>query len=274
MNDYIFQYSANSAASLMDMLIKGLLGFGLLLLYVLFSWLLVKLISYILKKTLRFLRIQKLQDLLDKNEFLNKFKLEINLNTIIITFVRAFTVLLLVVVGAELFGLEIISQVVSNLMSYLPKLFVALAILVVGIYFASWIRNTIVGFLKAIDFSGARFVGSILFYIVLVFVAVTALNQAGINTDIITSNISIIIGAMMLVIVLALGLGAKDIVARLLNSFYTRKNIEIGNKIRINNELEGFVIAIDNVYLCLLVDGKKNFIPINTISESTIEVLE
>lgn len=274
MIDYIVEYSVASASTLIDLLAKGLVGFLLLVLYVVFGWLLLRVVSFLFKKTLRFLHIEKLQEVFDKNELFGKLSVELRLEKVIITFVKIFVVLLLVVVGAELFGLEIVSREVSNFVSYMPKLFIALAMLVAGVYFASWLKKTIVGVLKAIDFSGARFVGALVFYLVFIFVAITVLNQAGINTDIITSNISIVIGAFMLMVVLSLGLGSKDMVARLLNSFYTRKNIEIGKRIRLNNEIEGYVIAIDNVYLCLLVDGKKNFIPINKVSDSQIEVLD
>lgn len=274
MIDYIVEYSVASASTFIDVLAKGLIGFLLLVLYVVFGWLLLKLTVYLFKKILRFLHIEKLQEVFDRNELFGKLSVEIRIEKVVISFVKIFVILLLVVVGAELFGLEIVSREVGNFVSYMPKLFIALAMLVAGVYFASWLKKTIVGVLKAIDFSGARFVGALVFYIVFVFVGITALNQAGINTDIITSNISIVIGAVMLVIVLSLGLGSKDMVARLLNSFYARKNIEIGRRIKINNGLEGYVIAIDNVYLCLLVDGKKNFIPINKISDSQIEILD
>lgn len=274
MIDYIVEYSVASASTFIDVLVKGLVGFLLLVLYVVIGWLLLKLTVYLFKKILRFLHIEKLQEVFDKNELFGKLSVEMRIERIVISFIKIFVILLLVVVGAELFGLEIVSREVGNFVSYMPKLFIALAMLVAGVYFASWLKKTIVGVLKAIDFSGARFVGALVFYIVFVFVGITALNQAGINTDVITSNISIVVGAIMLVIVLSLGLGSKDMVARLLNSFYTRKNIEIGKRIKINNELEGYVIAIDNVYLCLLVDGKKNFIPINKISDSQIEILD
>lgn len=274
MIDYIVTYSANSAQNLMDVFVKGLMGVLLFVLYVVMGWLLLKLVTYVFKKTLKLLKINKLQEFLEENEFLGKFTADIKLEKVVISFVRIFLVLLLVVIGAELFGLEIVSREVGNFISYMPKLFIALIMLVAGVYFASWLKKSVVGVLKAMDFSGARAVGGLVFYVVFLFVAITALNQAGVNTDIITHNISIIIGAVMLVIVLALGLGSKDMVARLLNAFYARKNIEVGRRIRIDGKVEGYVIAIDNVYLCLLVDGKKNFIPINAISESLIEVLD
>ena len=145
MIDYIVEYSVASASTLIDLLAKGLVGFLLLLLYVVFGWLLLKVVSFLFKKTLRFLHIEKLQEVFDKNELFGKLSVELRLEKIIIAFVKIFVVLLLVVVGAELFGLEVVSREVSNFVSYMPKLFIALAMLVAGVYFASWLdRKSVV----------------------------------------------------------------------------------------------------------------------------------
>lgn len=273
MNNMI-EYSFESAMAWTDIIVKGAIGVLLLLLYILASWLVLRLIVSVVKRLLRFVKFQKLQSILDKNEFFTKVHVNINLEKVILIFIRVFVVLLLVLVGAELFGFTVISNEIGDFIAYMPRLFVALAIFVAGIYFASWIKKTIVGLLKAIDFSGARLIGTLVFYVIFVFVAITALNQAGIDTGIITNNISIIIGAAMLTMVLSLGLGSKDVVSSLLHSFYARKNIEIGKNIRINDEIEGYVLSVDNIYLCLLVNGKKNYLPIKTIADSKIEILD
>ena len=76
-----------------------------------------------------------------------------------------------------------------------------------------------------------KIISSIVFYIIAMLITVTALNQAGINTDIITNNLTIILGAFLASIALAFGLGSKDVIGDLMRSFYTRKNFEVGQKI-------------------------------------------
>ena len=61
----------------------------------------------------------------------------------------------------------------------------------------------------------------LLFFIILIFTSVTALNQAGIDTAIITSNITLILGALLLAFAIAFGIGANRIVTDLLKTFYT-----------------------------------------------------
>ncbi|WP_286440566.1 MULTISPECIES: mechanosensitive ion channel [unclassified Myroides] len=270
---YSFEYPSEMINDVMNSLIKGVFGFLLIAGYVLLCWLMLKLFSYILKKMFKLIRLDKIQEGLDDNEFLSKVKIRVKVDAVLLFFVKVFLVFLMVLIGAELFGLEIVSREIGNLMMFVPKLFVALLIFIGGLYFASWIKKVIVEVLKAVDFVGARMIGNILFYLILIFVVITTLNQMGIDTSIITSNISIIIGAILLTVALSLGLGAKDVVTKLLYSFYARKNLEIGQYISIDG-LKGYVISIDNIYLCLLVEGKKNYIPIKTVSESHIEILK
>lgn len=270
---YNFEYPSDIVNSVVDSLVRGFLNLLLIACYIVICWLLLKFFSYVLKKIFTFIRLDKIQKMLNENELLNKVSFVIRVDSILIFFVKLFLLFLMILVGAEIFGLSIVSKEIGTLMMIVPKVFIALLILVGGIYFASWIKNIIFKVLKAIDFIGAKMIGNIVFYIILVFVAVTTLNQIGIDTSVITNNISIIIGALLLTVALSIGLGSKELVTKLLYSFYTRKNLEIGQHVIING-LKGYVISIDNIYLCLLVDGKKNYLPIKTVTDSHIEILD
>lgn len=268
-----FEYPSVMINSIIGSVVNGIFSFLLIVCYVVLCWLLLKLFTMLVKKLCGLIRLDKIQHVVSENEFLNKLNITIKVDAILIFFVKIFFVFLMVLIGAELFGLTIVSNEIGSLLMYIPKVFVALLIFAGGLYFASWMKKIVVEVLKAVDFSGARMIGNILFYFIFVFVVITTLNQMGIDTSVITNNISIIIGAMLLTVALSLGLGAKDVVTRLLYSFYTRKNLEIGQLIRIDG-LEGYVIAIDNIYLCLLVEGKKHFLPIAKVSESHIEIVK
>ncbi|MHC5200925.1 mechanosensitive ion channel family protein [Myroides sp. LJL119] len=273
MNRYRIEYPSELMSSVIDSFVRGAMGILMLVGYFAVCWLVLRVATFLAKKIFSFVRLEKFEALVNENEMVSKMNFNIKISSILIVFIRMFLIFLMVVIGAEMFGLSIVSKEVGNLMLYIPKLFVALLMFGAGVYFASWIKKTVVSLLKAIDFSGARIIGNISFYFIFVFVAITSLNQLGINTEIITNNISIIVGAVLLTIALSLGLGSKDIVTRLLYSFYTRKNLELGQQIKIDG-LQGYVIAIDNIYLCLLVDGKKHFLPIEKVSQSHIEIIK
>src|SRR5690606_35217752 len=131
---------------------------------------------------------------------------------------------------------------------YLPKFFIAVLIFVGGTYLASQAKRLIQNVLKSIDANGSKAVGAIVFYLIFIFVCITALNQAGINTEIISNNVSFILGAILVTITLAVGLGSRDIIYRLILGFYTKKNLEIGMKIQFEDKI-GVIESIDNICL-------------------------
>ena len=170
-------------------------------------------------------------------------------------------------------GLTIISTEIANLLRYLPILLSALIIFMIGLYLAKIIKETIVKVFDSIGMGGGKVLGNALFYLIIIFVSITALNQAGVDTQIITNNFTIILGAFLLAISLALGLGAREVVGDLLRTFYTRKIYVIGDKVKIG-KLEGTVIGIDSISMILKTKNSKVVIPIKKVVEKTVEVQE
>lgn len=259
--------------SLINTLTTGVLKALVILLYIFLCWGSIKLISLLTKKLFVWTRIEKIQHNFNDNEFLNKAKIKLNLMMIIDAFIKVFFALVFMVIGADMFGLEIVSAQVGNFVALIPQFFISLLIFISGLYLASWLKRAMINFLAVVGFRGAKLLGQLVFYVMFLFVTIVALNQAGINTDIITHNISIIIGAVFVAIALSLGMGSKELVTLLLYSFYARKNLKVGKRIRIN-ELEGIILSIDNIYLCLDISGKNTLIPIKNVSYSVIEFLD
>lgn len=241
--------------------------------FILACILLYKLILYIVKKLLKFSKISELNKKLNQNEIIQKSDFKINLENIIIQIVRWLLILMILVIGADFFGLNMVSHQISNLINYLPQLFSAILIFVVGFYFANKIKELLQNILKSFDLNGSNIIGNIIFYLMLIFISITALNQAGVNTDIITNNLSIIMGAILLTFTVAFGLGSRDIVYRLLLGFYTNKNLAIGQRIIFQGN-EGVIVAINNIALTLQTQDKTILIPIEKLNNDDVIIIK
>ena len=82
---------------------------------------------------------------------------------------------------------------------------------------------------------------------------------------------TLIFGAFLASFAIALGLGARGVVTDLLRTFYTRRTYELGQKIKFN-EVEGEIIAIDDISMTLKTSAGKLVVPVKDIVESQVEI--
>ena len=241
------------------------------LLIVAVGLLLTKLIVSIVKKALRLVKADKLDDKLNEIELFEDKKLEFNIIKIIAQFIKWVCYIFLLIIVAEVLNLSIVTQEISKLLAYLPQLLTAFIILVFGLLLANALKKAVKSFFESAELSGGKLISQIIFIIILVFVSITALNQAGIDTGIITENITLLFTGLVVAFALAFGLGARNIVENLLKTYYARRTYEIGQKIKFN-QIEGEIEAINSTTVTLKTNSGKIIIPIKDLSDNQIEI--
>lgn len=267
-SDFDFSFLQNLWTDFVDFLPQLLKGIAFLII----GWLLIKFILFLIKKALGFTNIDSLPEKLNVDEIFGESSLKVQPTKIIVTTLKWILILVFIIVGSELLGLRMVSEQLSNLIAYLPKLITALVIFAVGIYVANMVKKALSSMFKSLELTGGNLVGNIAFYIIAIIVTVTALNQAGVNTDLITNNLSIILGAILASFTIAFGLGSRDVIQRLLFGYYTRKNLQQGDKVIING-IEGVVDSVDNICAVLTTKKGKLVLPIKEIVDNKIEII-
>lgn len=242
--------------------------FAILILII--GWLITKVIAFVLKRILKFARVDKLTDIINEKNLFGNTDLTFNVTSVIVGFVKWVMFLVFLIIASDVMSWEIVSIEIGNLLRYLPRLFSAIALFMVGLYIANFIKKAVLGLFESFDLNGKNEIASLVFYVIIVTITITALNQAGINTEIITNNLIIILGGILATIVLSLGLGSRDIINKLLFSFYSKRNFEIGQKI-VLGDLKGTIVSMDNI--CVSVEaenGDIEVIPIKEIVETRV----
>ncbi|MDD7887273.1 mechanosensitive ion channel domain-containing protein [Flavivirga sp. 57AJ16] len=235
------------------------------------GWLTTKFVVKIIKKALRLAKTNKLDDMINDIEVVEGKKLNFDTVKLVSNFVKWVMYIMLLIMASDIMNLTIISEQINNLLGYLPQLFSALVIFTVGLILANVIKKNLKAFFESMDLSGAKIISQIVFFIILVFTSITALNQAGVNTEIITSNLTMILAAFLLAFALAFGFGAQKVVGDVLKAFYTRKTYEIGQIIEFNN-IKGEVKTIDSISITLKTEEGKLVVPIKDIVESQVKI--
>ena len=87
---------------------------------------------------------------------------------------------------------------------------------------ASLVKKATLALFDSMGIGGSKFISGTLFYLIAFFVSITSLNQAGINTEIITSNFTLILGAFLFAAALGFGLGSREVFSDVLKMFYAR----------------------------------------------------
>ena len=242
-----------------------------LIVYVIVAYLLFKLIIMLFSKLLD--RI-KPEDALKK--WLPSLELDdikINFSSIILAFLKITLLLLLVVFGSELFGLEIISAQISILIGYLPRVLVSIALIIIALGLSASVSKFLINLFQSLNISGAKLLARIISSILLFVIVIIAIELVGIDTSIITTNISIILGAMMISIAIALGLGSVELVRRILFGFYFKKNYKIGQIIQME-DIKGRIVAIDGISVVVKGANETYIIPIKELVDNRVSILE
>ncbi|WP_298367934.1 mechanosensitive ion channel domain-containing protein [uncultured Lutibacter sp.] len=246
---------------------KILLGIGLIILAII----ILKVVNVILKKLLKLSNIDSLTTKLNEAELFGKNDYDVVPSKILLKFVKYLLILIFVVIASDMLGLTMVSKGIGSFIAYLPVLISSLLIFVIGVYVGSMIKKAIHNSFKSMEITGGNLVGNIVFYLIVIFISITSLNLAGVDTDIITSNITLILGSILVSFTIAFGLGARDVVTRLLFGFYSRKNFEIGQHIKTKN-IEGEIQQIDNI--CITIKTKEGIVvlPIKKFVDQKVEI--
>jgi small-conductance mechanosensitive channel len=249
--------------------LPGIIGAIIVLI---FAWLIIKITGFILKKLMRLAKVDRLSERInDAQLFGEDSKIKIDIIKVILGFVKGLLWLTFIIVAADVMGLTVISEEIANLLRYLPVLLSALVIFMIGMFAAKLIKKALLGVFDSMGIGGSKIVSNIVYYLILVFVLVTSLNQAGIDTAIVTSNITMIIGALLLAFAIGLGLGSREVVADLLRTFYARKTFAVGDAIK-TKKIEGTVESIDGIFVTLKTKSGRLVLPIKEIVENRIEI--
>jgi len=266
-NDTIFSWADNITRSLQSVvsqifdIFPNLIGALVLLI---FGWLIAKLVSGIVARVLKRIGLDKLADKLNQTEMFQESNLTIKPVKIIKGFIYWILLLIFVLSAAETLELDLVSQQIGALIQYIPQLLTALINLTLGFYLANAIKEVVANACRSFNVPSGKIISSVVFYVLFIAIAVTAMNQAGIDTTIITSNIIIMIGGVVLAFAIAYGFAARNVLSSILTSFYSKSSFQVGQEIEVD-QYRGILVNIDNVSFTLDTGDSRVVFPLSRL---------
>ena len=242
------------------------------LLLLLVGWLIAKGVSVAIRKLLQSKTMARLTERLNRLSLLQRSDLSLDSVRIISRFVYWIILLIFFVAASETLGWTAVSRTLNNLINYLPALLSAIVILLIGLYLAQTVRAIIRAALHSLRVGAAQLISSLAFYLLATIVVLTALEQAGVDTSIITANLTLIVGAIVGAFAISFAIASRHILENILASFYGRKNFAVGDTIRLNT-VEGTIIRIDGVSLVVKTKDAEVVLPAQALISEQIEKL-
>jgi hypothetical protein len=133
-----------------------------------------------------------------------------------------FVRLIALVVAFDALGLPAVSQVLQQLLLWLPNLVVALVILVLAGLAANAVASIVRGATSEAGFSNPSMLATVARFAIWTFAIVVAINQLGIATTLVNTLFMGFVGALALAAGLAFGLGGRETAARIVSNWYTQ----------------------------------------------------
>lgn len=239
----------------------------------LLGWLFAKLVSGAINRILKAVKFNKLAENVNVKDFLEKANIQLSPNVLISKFVYWLLILLVVITAADTLGWSAVSDEISKLLGYLPRLLAAIVFFIIGVYIATFVRDVIRGATKTLGISAGRVISAFVFYLLLILVTLTALGQAGVDTSIITSNLLLIIGSIMAAAAISYGFASRDVLSNILGSFFSRRTFAVGQTIEIDGQ-RGKIVQMTNISVTIQIsENEKLVIPAHQLITKQIKIV-
>ena len=237
------------------------------------GWIIAKFVARMVKRLFKSLNIDKLGEKLNDVDLLKKTNFNIEISSVFSKIVYYIMMLFFLVASVDVLGMESLSNLVKDLINYIPQLITAMVLLAVGLVIADTLSGIIRSTCKSLGIPSAGIIGSMAFWLIFLTIGVSALSQAGIDTNFIRSNLSILLGGVILAFAIGYGFASKNIVENFLASFYSKNKFTIGDRIEIDG-VSGEITEIDNTSLTLSSDDARVIFPLSTLSKEKVKIFK
>lgn len=153
-------------------------------------------------------------------KFFKRAEIQIKLEELIGETLRWLILYIFLIAAFNLIGLNTVSQFLTNILSYVPRVISASLIFTLGVIAAGFTESLIKSTLASLDLITARMVGKIGSYTVVIFASLVAVGELGIAKEFINILFIGFVAMFSLAFGLAFGLGAKDLVKEAVEKWY------------------------------------------------------
>ena len=129
-----------------------------------------------------------------------------------------FVFIIAITMAADALGIRQVSEVLSQLIAYIPSIIAAILILVLAALLANFLAGIVRGAI------GSELLANIARYAIIVYAAFAAITELGIAVQLTAPTFLIILGAVALAAAIAFGLGSREVAKDIVEKAYKRRD--------------------------------------------------
>src|SRR5918911_889019 len=209
--------SLTSALALLLSAIPKVIGFLVILLI---GWLIASALAKVVSSVLRAVKFNDLAQRAGLTGFVQNMGLQTDAAGFMALIAKWFVRMIVLVSAFDALGLPAVSQVLQQLLLWLPNLVVAIIALVIGGLAANALGKLVRGATAESGLGNPELLATIARVAVWAFAIVVAVNQIGIATTLINTLFMAVVGAVALALGLAFGLGGRETAAQIVRDWY------------------------------------------------------
>ena len=171
---------------------------------------------------LKLVRFEKLTKTAGIDRYLKKADFKLSLVDLLGTVVEWIVILVFFLAVVDILGLSAVSAVLATVLGYVPNVVAAALIIAAGYILAGIVEGLVRGALVSVDHDIAKPTSRFARWIIMVVAVFAAIDQLQIAQGLIATFFQGLTYTIVLAIGLSVGLGAKDLIARVLNDWYDK----------------------------------------------------
>ena len=197
---------------------------GIALAVVFVGWLLGKALRFGTVKALHAFNFQVLTQRSGVDDFLQQGGTSKDTSDLFGMVVFWVVLLASMVIASSGLGLVQVTELLGRALLFLPRLLVAMLVLVFGMYFARFVGQSVLAWCREGGIGDGEVLARIVRYAIAVFVLLIAIDHMDIGGGLVQRTFLILLTGVVLALALAFGIGGRDRAAALLERWFPRRD--------------------------------------------------
>ncbi|HMQ49927.1 MAG TPA: mechanosensitive ion channel [Saprospiraceae bacterium] len=237
----------------------------------LIGWIVARMLSKLVKKLLQTVGVDRLAEKLNQLELFYKNNIKIVPSQVFSKVLYYFLLVIFAVAATDILNMEVVSQLMGDLLNYIPVLISAVIIFLIGLVVADFIKDLVKSTCDSLGIPAGSIISNAVFYFIFLNITMITLSQAGIDTEFIQDNLSIVLAGIVFAFAIGYGIASRNIVANYLSGYYNKGKVNVGDVIAIEG-VKGQVIDVTTSNIVLHTGDRDVIFPLSKLTSEKVEI--